>query len=64
MTTVFQIIDGDSEISILKVEGVEAEQALTLFTKARTPEGIEYLLETGRMEILEFKGKTYHNLYI
>lgn len=64
MTTCFQIIDGNTERSIMVVKGEAADLALNKLADARGPEGITKMIESGEMEIVEYNGEHYFNLYI
>lgn len=64
MTNCFQIIDGNTEQSILVLKGELADAAIAKLAKARGAEGITKMMVEGEMEIIELSDEMYFNLYI
>ena len=60
----FQIIEGNSEHSILCLKGQEGKAAFNTYLNGRGIDKVCDMLKSGEIETVEYKGELYFNVYI
>lgn len=60
----FQIIEGSSEISVLCLKGAEAKAACNAYIMGKGINKVRDMLKSGDIEVIEYKGEHYFNIYI
>lgn len=60
----FQMIEGNSERMIVSLRGEEGEKAFNTFVNGRGIDVVCDMIGNGEIDVVDFEGKTYFNLYI